>query len=304
LSRYYDIIIIGGGPAGLTASVYCSRAGLTTLLLEKRRLGGRALNAQILENYPGFPEGISGQELMARFIQQARKFGTELKEGEAAVSVMLQEEEKMLLTRTEMYTSPAVIIATGVDRKKLVIPGEDKFRGRGVSTCAICDGPLFKNREVAVIGGKEAVEDALNLVSMCKKVLFIPVEEDLMLQALRAEGIEVLHDIQVKSIEGDSIVKALKVAEVTTGRELTIPLDGVFIDLGATLDVMKDAGVELSEKGFIDVDKEKRTNIEGVFAAGECTGTGMQIITSAGDGAAAGITATKYVRAKKRSPKA
>lgn len=304
MSRYYDIIIIGGGPAGLTASVYCSRAGLTTLLLEKRRLGGRALNAQILENYPGFPEGISGQELMARFIQQARKFGTELKEGEATVSVMLQEEEKMVLTRTEMYTSPAVIVATGVDRKKLVIPGEDKFRGRGVSTCAICDGPLFKNREVAVIGGKEAVEDALNLVSMCKKVLFIPVEEGLMLQALRAEGIEVLHDIQVKSIEGDSIVKALKVAEVTTGRELTIPLDGVFIDLGGTLDVMRDAGVELSEKGFIDVDKEKRTNIEGVFAAGECTGTGMQIITSAGDGAAAGIMATKYVRAKKRSPKA
>lgn len=295
----YDITIIGGGPAGLTAGIYCSRAGLRTLLVEKDRLGGRALDARKLENFPGFPEGTTGQELMARFVRHAKRFGAELREAEGVISVMLQEEEKMVLTRTQMYTSPAVIIATGAERKRLLIPGEAEFRGRGVSICPICDGPLFKDRDVAVIGAKEAVEDAVYLVGMCKKVVFIPLDESLPLEGLAKQGVEVMRNVRVKSIEGDDVVRALRVVEVAGDKETSVPVDGVFIALSISSDMMRDAGVQLNEQNFIEVDREKKTSLEGVFAAGECTGTGMQVITSAGDGALAGITATKYVKAKK-----
>ncbi|RJS89365.1 FAD-binding protein [Candidatus Bathyarchaeota archaeon] len=300
----YDVIVIGGGPAGLTASIYTSRAGLRTLLLERDRLGGRALEADLIENYPGFPEGISGPELMGRFIDQARRFGAEMREGEAVVSAILQGEEKMVTTRRDIYTAPAVILATGVERRRLRIPGEKEFRGKGVSICAICDGPLFRGREVAVIGeGEEAVEDALYLTELCRKVYLIPVGEGVELARLEGSAVEVLGEVEVKGIEGGTAVKAVRVADPGSGEERLIPVEGVFIALSSATEMVREAGVELDERGCIVVDPLQRTNIEGVFAAGECTCVGMQIVTSAGDGAMAGISATRYVKSKKRNRK-
>jgi len=300
LNISYDIIIIGGGPAGLTAGIYTVRAGLKTLLLERGRLGGRAWDAHLIENYPGFPEGISGAALMVKFVEQAKRFGAELREGEAAVSVMLEGDEKIVMTRKGSYTGLAVIVATGVERKKLSIPGEQEFRGMGVSICATCDGPLFRDREVAVIGaGEEAVEDALQLADQCKRVYLIPVGDDAPLHRLDGSGVEVLRGTEVKSIEGDTVVKAIKVAEGR--RERLIPLDGVFIALDSAVEMAKSAGIEMDGKGYIVADHVQQTNIEGVFAAGECTGMGMQVSTSVGDGALAGISATSYVKARKRS---
>lgn len=300
MNNSYDIIIIGGGSAGLTASIYTARAGLKTLLLERGRLGGRALDAHLIENFPGFPEGISGQALMEKFVEQAKRFGVEAREGEAVVSVMLEGDEKMVMTRSDTYTALAVIVATGVERKKLSIPGEQSFRGMGVSICATCDGPFFKDREVAVIGtGEEAVEDALQLVDLCKRVYLIPVGNSVPLHRLEGSGVEVLRGVEVKSVEGNTVVKAIRVAE--GGRERLIPLDGVFIALNSAVEMAREAGIEVDERGCIVADQAGRTNIEGVFTAGECTGTGMQVITSSGDGALAGISATSYVKAKKRS---
>jgi thioredoxin reductase (NADPH) len=302
LNRSYDVIIIGSGPAGLTASIYTARAGLKTLLLERGRLGGQAWDTHLIENYPGFPEGISGATLMERFIEQAKRFGAEIREGEAVVSVMLEGDEKMVMTRRNSYMALAVIVATGIDRKKLSIPGEQKFRGMGVSICATCDGPLFRDREVAVIGaGEEAVEDALQLVDLCKRVYLIPIGNAFTLQRLNGSGVKVLRSIEVKSIEGDTVVKAIKVVE--SGKERLIPIDGVFIVLDSAVEMAKEAGIEVDERGCIIADQAKKTNIEGVFAAGDCTGIGRQVVISAGDGALAGISATSYVKAKKRSQK-
>jgi len=257
------------------------------------------LEAHLVENFPGFPEGISGSALMAKFVEQAKRFDAELREGETVVSVMLEGEEKVVTTRTNTYTGLAVVIATGIERKKLSIPGEQKFKGMGVSLCATCDGPLFRGREVAVVGsGEEAVEDALYLAGLCKKVYLIPVGGSAPLRRLEGTSVEVLSGVETKGIEGDNVVRALRIAE--GGEERLIPLNGVFIVLDSVTEMAKIAGIEVDEKESIIADRMKRTNIEGVFAAGDCTSIGMQIVTSAGDGALAAISATRYVKEKKR----
>lgn len=299
MNNSYDVIIVGGGPAGLTASIYTARAGLKTLLLERGRLGGRALDAHLIENFPGFPGGVSGPALMARFVEQAKRFGAELMEGEVAVSFMLEGNEKVVITRRTTYTGFAVILATGVERKRLSIPGEQEFRGMGVSVCATCDGPLFRGREVAIIGsGNEVVEEALQLADLCKKVYLIPIGEAVPLHRLDKSGIEVLKGVEVKSIEGDAAVKAIRILE--GGEERLISLDGVFIVLDSAVEMAMGAGIRIDEKGCIIADQAQMTNIEGVFTAGECIGLGMQVVISAGQGALAGISATNYVKSKKR----
>ena len=301
----YDVIILGGGPAGLTAGIYTARQGLSTLLIEGKKLGGRAWGPHWVENFPGFPEGLTGTELMDRFIEQTRKFGVEFKM-ETIVSLGDMGDTKFVQTRGGFYQAKAVVVTTGVQRKSMNIPGELEFKGRGVGYCAVCDGPFYKDQPVAVVGsGKDAVEDALRLADTVSKVYSIPGSKGFK------EGIEELHEldenvkidviegVDVESIEGDQVVTHVNLKEGPVER---VDVNGVFIILDhvGTSDILRDSGIETDDGGCIIVDKNQRTNVEGIFAAGDCVCGGMQIVTAAGDGGKAGLAAFRYVKALKR----
>lgn len=293
----YDVIVIGGGPAGLTAGIYTARHGLKTLILEGSKLGGRASEAQWIENYPGFPKGVSGLKLMKRFISQAKKFNVEFRI-EHVTGLSLTEEVKTVMTRKSIYFAKSVIISTGIQKKTLKVPGAMEFKGRGVSYCSICDGPFFAGRDVAVIGsGKEAIEDVSNLSEIANKVYFIPSSEgsgNKLPKKLAANVI--LEDAEVESIDGDVTVKSIKLSDGTS-----LKVDGVFIILEhvSTTDILTEAGIRTDKRGCIIIDRENATNIKGVFAAGDCVCGGMQIVTAAGDGGKAGLSALRYVKSLK-----
>lgn len=302
----YDLVIVGAGPAGLTAGIYASRLGLKTLILESGILGGRAGEAPIIENYPGFPEGIAGVELVERMVKQCSKFGAELKTFEEVIDLELKGELKSVTTRKGRYFSTAVIVATGTQRRKLKVPGETELLGRGVSYCPVCDGAFFRGLRVVVVGsGEEAAVDAVFLAELAGDVTlvthggYLEVAEEL-LRKLGEKGVKVV-DARVTSIVGKDGVEAVKIA-YEDGKEDVLPADGVFISLGGvpTSDLVRKAGVDVDERGCIKVDRWQRTNIEGVFAAGDCTCGGMQVVTSAGEGAMAAIKASKYVKGKKK----
>jgi thioredoxin reductase (NADPH) len=301
----FDVVIMGGGPAGLTSGIYTARHGLRTLLLEGKQLGGRSWGPHRIENYPGFPGGITGTELMERFVAQAEDFGVELRQ-ETIVGLSDMGETKMVLTRGGYYTAKAIIISTGIQRKTMSIPGEMELKGRGVSYCAICDGPFFSDKVVAVVGsGKEAVEDAIRLAETSRKVYTIPgskgyngeIEE--LKGLLGHERVEVIEGADLKAIGGEEFVTHIELDHESLSR---LDVDGVFMILESvgTSDIVKEAGVETDEGGCIMVDKNQRTNVDGVFAAGDCVCGGMQIVTAAGDGGKAGLSALRYVRALKK----
>jgi thioredoxin reductase (NADPH) len=301
----YDVIILGGGPAGLTAGIYTSRQGLNTLLIEGKKLGGRASGPHRIENFPGFPEGLTGTELMDRFIEQTRKFGVEFKQ-ETVVGLSDMGDTKFVQARGGFYQSRAVVITTGIQRKSMNIPGELEFRGRGVGYCVICDGPFYKDQPVAIVGaGKDAVEDALKLVDTVSKIYVIPgsggfkegIEE--LEELTEHEKIDVLDRVDIESIEGDQVVTHVKLKNGPVER---LNVNGVFIILDhvGTSDIIRDSGIETDEGGYIKVDMEQGTNIEGIYAAGDCVRGGMQIVTAAGDGGKAGLAAFRYVNALKR----
>ena len=305
--RTYDLIIIGGGPAGLTAGIHTSRLGLKTAVFEAGTLGGRAAEASMYENFPGFPEGIVGKELIERIEKQISKFGAEVKVFEGAIDLQVKGALKTVTTSKAIYRSFALIIATGTQRRKLGVAGENEFLGRGVSYCRVCDGPFFKGLRVAVVGfTKEAIEDSLSMADMSKEVLLITHEEKieaaeaLKKKLLKKANIKIVNG-KVAAILGEKVVKEIKIVEFTSKQELREKVDGVFILLGwvPTTEIVKKAGIEVDEKGCIKVDRWQRTNIEGVFAAGDCTCGGMQIVTAAGEGAMTATTALKYIRRKK-----
>lgn len=300
----YDVIILGGGPAGLTAGIYTARQGLSTLLIEGKKLGGRAWGPHRVENFPGFPEGLTGTELMDRFIEQTKKFGVEFKQ-ETVVGLSDMGDTKFVQTRGGFYQSRAVVVTTGIQRKSMNIPGELKFKGSGVAYCAICDGPFYKDQPVAVVGcGKDAVEDALRLADTASKVYAIPgsggftegIEE--LKELTDHTKIDVIDGVDIESIEGDQVVTHINMKEGPVKR---LNVNGVFIILDhvGTSDILRDSGIETDDRGCIMVDKNQRTNIEGIFAAGDCVCGGMQIVTAAGDGGKAGLAASRYVRGLK-----
>jgi len=308
--KTYDIIIVGAGPAGLTAGIYAARIGLKTLILEGTLLGGRAIEAAMVENFPGFPDGITGAELIQRMTDQTKRFGAELKFPEEVININLNDETKIVNTKKEAYQAQALIISTGAQRKKLLVPGESKFLGQGVSYCPICDGAFFKGLEVTVIGsGDEAANDALFLTKIARKVTMISSKEEMeMSEALRKKleekkNFQVLLDARVKAIEGDTAVKAITIVDIKTNKQQKIPTDGVFISLGRVpmTQIVQKAGIEVDKIGCIKVDRRQRTNVEGVFAAGDCTCGGMQMVTAAGEGATAAIRASTYVKRTKKS---
>jgi len=297
----YDVIVVGGGPAGLTAVLYTARHDLDTLVLEGRKIGGKALEAHWVDNYPGFPEGISGEDLMENMIQQVERFGTEIR-NETVVGLSDFDDLKMVTTRRGFYQAKSVVVATGVSRKTLSVPGENEFKGRGVSYCGVCDGPFFRDKTVAVVGGgHEAVHDREMLAETAGKVYAIPgkkgYREAFPELALLRENpkVEFIAGADVKESGGSDFVEYVRLEGSFKGR---LSLDGVFIILEhvPTAGILGEAGVSTDGGGCIVVDRDMETNIRGLFAAGDCICEGMQIVTAAGMGARAALSAMKHVK--------
>jgi thioredoxin reductase (NADPH) len=308
LSRdIYDVAIIGGGPAGLTAAIYTSRMNMKTILFESDLLGGRTLWAPKVENFPGFPEVISGVELAEKMIQQVKRFGVEIKLPEEVLELKVKDKIKVITTRLSEIRSYTIIIATGSQRKKLKIKGETKLLGRGVSYCAVCDGPLFTDKKVSVIGyNEEALDDALYLSSLSERIYIINQGKDLiapndLIQKIKkTQNIEII-SATISSINGDEFVESIIIEDKNSRKTRCIEVDGVFIVIGVApmTEKVKKAEIIIDEGGCVTVDRNQSTNIEGIYAAGDCTCGGMQIVTAVGEGAMAAMQVYRYVRQKK-----
>ncbi|PLX74023.1 MAG: thioredoxin-disulfide reductase [Desulfuromonas sp.] len=300
----YDVIIIGGGPAGLTAGLYTSRAKLKTLLLERMIMGGQVMTTTKVENYPGFPGGIDGPELMMKFQEHCQEFGLEVVTGEAEGLVDNGDYKSLTVDGKEIKTR-SVIITTGAEPSKLGIDGEASLVGRGVSYCATCDGAFFRDVEVAIIGGGDtAAEEALFLTRFASKVYLIHRRDELratkILQDRIAsnEKIEVLWDTVVEKANGDnSGLTSVTLKNLKSGESSELPLAGMFIAIGVTPKAHFLAEIlELDADGYILTDAECRTSMPGVFAAGDVRKKILkQIATAVGDGAVAAIMAEKYL---------
>ena len=298
----YQVIIIGGGPAGLTAGLYASRAGIKSLLLENGVFGGQIVNARLVENYPGFPEGISGIELGKLMHQQATRYGLESLTAEV---IRVSSGDAYEVTTTEgNIQAQSIIIATGSEYRKLGVIGEERLSGRGVSYCATCDGFFFRDREVAVVGGGDtAITDALELVQNCRKVYIIHrrgqlrATKALQEKAFSQPKIEMVWNTVVDEIAGDKMLDYLRLRNVKTGRSSNLEVDGVFIAVGLKPNSQLFSRlVTLDEGGFVVTDELMRTSAPGIFAAGDVRQNSFrQAITAAGDGAAAAISAFKYL---------
>ncbi len=300
MEKVWDVIVVGAGPAGLTAGIYTARHGHSTLILHGGKIGGRALEAYRIENYPGFPQGLTGPELMKLFEEQATRFGAEIRL-ETVIGLSDAGEYKIVSTRSGYHQGKALVLATGIQRKQLSVPGEMEFKGRGVSYCAICDGPFFRDKVVAVVGGgHEAITDALHLTETAHKVYSIPGKKGYSencpeLAVLRSNPkVEVIEGSDITEITGGDFVTGAKLAGAGVDK---IDVDGVFILLEhvPTSNILVEAGIDADEGGCIIVDKSQQTNIPGVFAAGDCSCMGWQVVTAAGDGAKAALTAMKYL---------
>ena len=302
ISEKIDVLIIGAGPAGLSAAIYASRRGLRTFVLEKQFAGGRMIMAHSIENYPGFPEAVTGTQLTDLMIQQLEKFGGEIRY-EEVVSLYLNDTPKIITSKSTKYEALAVILATGTQRRKLLVPGEQEFIGRGVSYCAFCDAPFFRDKNVIVVGNdEEAVEDVKMLSDVASKVSVIPNSseikplKDSLAKLNNRDKIELIEDGRIRSIKGETTVGAVEV-ETIKGK-LLIPTSAVFISVGYVpmTELIKNSGVEVDDRGCIIVDRKQRTNLENVFAAGDCTCGGMQVATAIGEGAMASITAILSIK--------
>jgi len=300
----YDVIIIGGGPAGLTAAIYASREKLKTLVLEKVLLGGTPINTDFIENYPGFPEGIQGKELVDRFKLQAQRFEAQLLEFKEVMQIEQGGGIFKVRTDSDDYIGRAVIIATGSVPKKLNIPGEREFTGKGVSYCAICDGPLFRGKKVAVIGGGDAaVEEGLYLTRFASKVTLIHRRNQLRAAKIlqerlkKDEKIELMLNYIPVSINGDDCITSLTIRNKDTNEEKEINVSGVFIYVGVepSSQFVKEL-VRCDEKGYIITDEKMQTSVPGIFAAGDiCSGTIQQVACACSDGVVAALSVRSYL---------
>ena len=303
----YDLIIAGGGPAGLTAGLYAARSRMRVLLIEKMAPGGQAATTFHIENYPGFPDGIAGPDLAQAMETQARKFGLEVALGEVKALASrepfweLEYEDRKLVTK-------GIIIATGVESKKLGIPGEETLRGRGVSYCGTCDGPFFKGQEIGVIGGGDsAVDEALYLTRFASRVYLIHrrrslrAEKILQERAFQNPKIEILWDTIVTKVLGETGVEGLEIMDLRSKDCRTLPLSGVFFYVGllAKTEFLKGI-VSLDEQGYVMTDDNMATSARGVFAAGDVRRKILrQVATAVGDGAVAAFAAERYIESRK-----
>jgi len=298
-----DLVIIGGGPAGLTAGLYAARARINTVLFEKISVGGQVLTTDWVENYPGFPKGISGTDLSGLMSEQAQHFGLRI-ESDEVVSLDLSGQVKKIRLSEKTVTARSIIIATGASPKRLGIPGEDRFFGKGISSCATCDGPFCKDRVVAAVGGGDtAVQESVFLSKFAKKIYLIHRRDQLRAQkilqerALSNEKIEVLWDTVVTGVSGMTHVDSIQIRNVKTGENKSLRVDTVFMWIG-TVPNAEFAGDALKrdEHGFIVTDARMQTSVPGVFAVGDVRNTPLrQIVTAAGDAAIAAASAEHYI---------
>jgi len=299
----YDVIIIGGGPAGLTAAIYTSRARLKTLVIESYSVPGQAIITDSIENFPGFPEGINGFELVEKFKKQAEKFGAELIVKNVEKIEQLQDGWR-IKAEDKTYTTLSIIIATGAHPRKLDVPGEHKFTGKGVSYCATCDGALYRDKHVVVIGGGDtAIDEALFLTRFAKKVTLVHRRDRLratkILQerVLANKKIEFAWESNVIEILGKDKVGGVKIKNIKTKKDTDLSCDGVFVFVGyePNTDLAKDL-LKLDKKSYILADDDMNTSKKGIFACGDCKKKLLrQVVTACGDGATAAFNAQQYV---------
>ncbi len=302
----FDAIIIGAGPAGLTAAIYAGRAGLKTLVIEKISPGGQAMLTDAIENYPGFPGGISTQELIERLSRQVKDLAIEIELAE----IKKTEKEKVFKLFSEdgkVYQGKALIIATGAQPKILDVPGEEKFRGKGVSYCAICDAPLFKGRDIMVVGGGDkAVEEALYLKRFAKSVKLIHRRDKLRATKVLQEriakdnSIEIIWNSVIQEICGQERVNSVLIQDVSNKKERVVNIEGIFVSVGIIPNTEIFKGfVQLDESGYVLTDEALKTSQEGVFACGDCRKRPLQqVITACGEGAIAAVSLSKYLEGK------
>jgi thioredoxin reductase (NADPH) len=300
----YDVVIIGGGPAGLTAGLYAARARLSTLLIEKASAGGLALTTEWIENYPGFENGISGADLSLSMEKQAKRFGLEMTQDTVTGISIENRTKKVFLGESGVHEAKAIIIASGSHPRSLNIEGEKEFRGRGVSYCATCDGAFFRGEKVAVIGGGDsAVEEAIFLMKFADEVFIVHRGESFRASKIALERasskqkLKYLFQTVAEKIEGDASVSALHVRNVVTGEKGVLQVKGVFIYIGYTPNTGYLKGlVELDRDGYVITDGKTATSVGGIFAAGDVRqGSLKQVTTAVGEGATSAIMAEKYI---------
>jgi thioredoxin reductase (NADPH) len=302
-----DLIIIGCGPAGMSAGIYAARLGLKTKIFEAKAPGGAMAIANIIENYPGFLR-ISGQELTEKMLSQVKAAGAEVIM-EGVISIIKTNNHFEITTdKKNTYKSKAILIATGGEYKKLGIEGEEKFFGRGVSYCPTCDGPLFKGKNVAVIGGGDtAVQGAIYLSDICKNVYIIHRRNEFRAEEANVKKLKEKQNIQIFlqyipiEIKGDKTVKSIRIQNIESGEIKELAVDGVFVCVGEIpLTILaQQLGIKINEKGEIDVDENGKTSIEGVWAAGDVTKGPRQIITACAEGVIAAIDIYRYLKSGK-----
>lgn len=308
----FDTIILGGGPAGMSAAIYASRGAVSTAIIDVSMLGGQPSNYLELENYPGYLQN-DAFGLMEKFEEHADKFGVQKFPMQEIESVDLVSVPKVITTKEGIFKAKTVIIATGAQSKKLGVPGEKEFVGRGVSYCAVCDGAFYKDKVVAVVGGgNAAVEEAVYLTKFASKVYIIHRRDELRAdkivqeRAFKNEKIEFIWDSAIKEIAGENLVHTAFVENVKTGEVSKLAVDGVFPYIGFTPNIDKINGqIEQDAGGFIVTDETMHTSVPGVFAVGDVRNTPLrQVITATSDGAVGAVYAVKYLETLEHAPQA
>ena len=305
-AKSYEVIIIGGGPAGLTAGLYTSRARLSTLLIESGLFGGQMTTTEMIENYPGFPQGITGDELSRLMEEQAKRFGMETVNEEVA-EVRLESNLKHVRTSESNYLCETLILCMGTEYRKLGVPGEKEFTGKGISYCATCDGAFFKDSQIMVVGGGDsALTEALFLTKFVKELNIIHRRDALrgtkiyQERAFANPKIKFLWNSVVQEIKGDTVVRSIIVKNVKSGEVKEFETDGVFLFVGISPRTQFLKGlVEMDEGGYILTNDQCESSVKGIFAAGDCRKKLLrQVTTAVGDGATAAFAVEKYLEEK------
>lgn len=300
----YDVIIIGSGPAGLTAAIYTNRAGLKTLVVAGEKWGGQLQLTSLVENFPGFPEGIQGPDLMMNMRKQAEKHGAEIIE-KSFLKGDFTKSPFSVSTAEKTYQGKAIILASGADAMWLNVPGEEKLIGRGVSSCATCDAAFFRNKNVIVVGGGDsAMEEALVLANVATSITLIHRRDSFRASQIMQDRVNkhpkitVMLNAQVTEVMGDFKVSGVKVLNNKSNETKEMPIDGVFVAIGHIPNTKAFEGIELDEKGYIKVRDHYHTNIPGVFTAGDVHDRSYrQAITASGFGCAAALEAERWLNA-------